>query len=177
MVLVTGSTDTTVLVWDLSNVGKAPSRGCGHTGPITCVAASSEANLCASGSLDGTVILRELWGEVRLLRSFDLGENAAMLAVCSSGAVYAATPTRLLLLESTGSVGVRELFELRNCVALEACGDLVVVALRDQLLVFRGAALVRSVSLGDVCAVCLMRRTVLVAHSNGLISVVELGNV
>ena len=61
-ILVTGSRDTTCVIWNLSVTNDHdltsfihPERIlCGHTNEITCVAVSSELDLVVSGSLDGT---------------------------------------------------------------------------------------------------------------------------
>jgi WD40 repeat protein len=61
-ILVTGSCDTTCVIWNLSLTNDQdltsfiqPERTlCGHRDEITCVAVSSELDLVISGSLDGT---------------------------------------------------------------------------------------------------------------------------
>ena len=61
-ILVTGSRDTTCVIWNLSNTNEQESNALlspvltlyGHTNEITSIAVSIELDLVVSGSLDGT---------------------------------------------------------------------------------------------------------------------------
>lgn len=56
--LITGSRDTTCIVWDVSSQGphlKSVQVLYGHDKPVSCVGLSTSLDLAASGSLDGTV--------------------------------------------------------------------------------------------------------------------------
>jgi WD40 repeat protein len=60
--LVAGSTDGKTRIWDVENVREpvlAYEFG-GHTGSVTGVDLHPELPIVASGSTDGTIILREL---------------------------------------------------------------------------------------------------------------------
>mmetsp|Transcript_7408 Transcript_7408/g.24883 ORF Transcript_7408/g.24883 Transcript_7408/m.24883 type:complete len:2990 (-) Transcript_7408:33-9002(-) len=84
VVLVTGSRDTTIAIWELLlphgawNMSKAiralkaePRVICfGHDEPITCVNVSSQLNLIASGSADGTLVLHDT-RDGHIVRAFE----------------------------------------------------------------------------------------------------------
>jgi len=64
--LVTGSTDTTVKVWNITNkngfitVDTNPDVLYGHDDEIICLAVNRELDICISGSKDGTCIIHNL---------------------------------------------------------------------------------------------------------------------
>ena len=84
VVLVTGSRDTTIAIWELLlpqggwNMSKAirslkaePRIICfGHDEPITCVNVSAQLNLIASGSADGTLVLHDT-RDGHIVRAFE----------------------------------------------------------------------------------------------------------
>lgn len=108
--LVTGSSDTTLLVWD---VPLAPvrstgppliaslHRGCGHASPITCVAVCAELHVCASGSVDGTVVVR-LLRNARSVCSLPVGEPLLHVAIARCGVVVTCTRRTMATWSLTG---------------------------------------------------------------------------
>jgi hypothetical protein len=176
-VLVTGSRDTTVLVWELGR-SALPTRGCGHDGPVTCVAVCEETHSCCSGSQDGTVILREIV-LARFLRSFALGEPVLQLCMSLSGDIFAVSATRLFALNGARVPAVRVLCELaQSVVGMATRGALLVVASKDRVTVWRENEPLREVVVkGEIFAICFAAgpTTVIAAHGNGTISIIELG--
>jgi WD40 repeat protein len=175
-VLVTGSRDTTVLVWDLALLGKRlPARGCGHEAPVTSVAVCEESHSCASGSADGSVILRETHS-AKFLHSFAVGETIERLCAAPGGDLFAATPSRVLLLNVARVPQQRTLFELVEPLVDMGCrGAWFVCCFKFRLFVVRGGAMVHDVQMKDeVYALCFSGpNSVIAAHGNGTVSVVE----
>ncbi len=179
-VLVTGSRDTTALVWEPFNGGASagiPARGCGHEGAVTCVAVCAETHCCATGSDDGTVILRETSGSARLLRSFNLQEQALLLALSPLGPLFVATATRLLMLVPSAPAPVLLCHLPIAPIALEVRGAVLVVATRDRVTIWRDGAPQREiVSPHEVSACCFSGPSlILAAHPNGLVSLIDVG--
>lgn len=176
-VLVTGSRDTTVLIWDLALLGKRlPARGCGHEGPVTSVAVCEESHSCCSGSADGTVILRETHS-AKLLHSFAIGEPIERLCAAPSGDLFAATATRVLLLNVARVPQQRALFDLVEPLVDMCCrGGWFVACFRFRLFVVRAGAMVHDVQMQEeVCAVCFSGPVAVVAaHANGTVSVISI---
>jgi len=79
-ILVSGSWDKTVKVWNLSKL-KLLTNLSGHTGYINTVTVSPDGSLCASGGKDGTAMLWDLT-EGKHLYSLDAG--AVINAMCFS---------------------------------------------------------------------------------------------
>ncbi|KAL1528872.1 hypothetical protein AB1Y20_010195 [Prymnesium parvum] len=55
--LVTGSDDSTVRVWDVSLANPLLTKLCGHASPVSCIGLSADDELLASGGDDGKVVL------------------------------------------------------------------------------------------------------------------------
>lgn len=91
--LVTGSTDTTLMVWEFSS-GKHPIQPqprhilYGHDDEVTCVAASSDLDVAISGSKDKTCIIHTL-RQGRYVRTITLpsGGSIDQVAVSDDGHV------------------------------------------------------------------------------------------
>ena len=92
--LVTGSRDTTLMVWQLSSGrGAAPLLPekprhvlHGHDDDVTCVAVSSEVNTVLSGSRDGTVIVYSLRsGQYLLTIQHPASSAVDLVALASNG--------------------------------------------------------------------------------------------
>jgi guanine nucleotide-binding protein subunit beta-2-like 1 protein len=79
-VIVSGSWDRTVKVWNLANC-KLRYTLTGHTGYVNAVAVSPDGSLCASGGKDGVTLLWDL-AEGKRLYSLDAG--AIIHSLCFS---------------------------------------------------------------------------------------------
>ena len=55
--LLTGSDDSTVRLWDVSLAQPLLTRLCGHASPVSCVGLSADDELLASGGDEGKVVL------------------------------------------------------------------------------------------------------------------------
>jgi hypothetical protein len=82
--LVTGSADTTVLVWDITNCSSVNKYGLvapihtlyGHDNKVTCVAINCAMNMIVSGSSDGTLMIHDLYG--RYVRSIYIPDRGCV---------------------------------------------------------------------------------------------------
>ncbi|KAK8770711.1 hypothetical protein V5799_012829 [Amblyomma americanum] len=95
MYLMTGSRDTTCIIWELNQLGSGsflPDKPfqilCGHDSEVTCVAVITELDMALSGSKDGTVNVHSV-REGHFLHTLrlpgDLPEQVALLSVSHLG--------------------------------------------------------------------------------------------
>ena len=94
--LVTGSADTTVLVWDIANCSSANNYGLrapvqtlyGHDNKVTCVAINCAMNMIVSGSSDGTIMIHDLYG--RYVRSIYIPDKGCVksFVVSQLGSIF-----------------------------------------------------------------------------------------
>eukprot|EP00003_Mantamonas_plastica_P020206 TRINITY_DN3266_c0_g1_i2.p1 TRINITY_DN3266_c0_g1~~TRINITY_DN3266_c0_g1_i2.p1 ORF type:complete len:326 (-),score=111.23 TRINITY_DN3266_c0_g1_i2:81-1058(-) len=103
--LVTGSRDTTLLVWEMKTSGGMTTVNervkhvlSGHDDEVTCVTVSNELDIVASGSKDGSVIIHTL-RQGNYVRSMFHPQNRAinLLTVSGDGLVIAYSWDDLLL--------------------------------------------------------------------------------
>lgn len=152
-VLVTGSYDTTVMVWYVSqhNINEKRNRNtrtdvnkdviivenpchvlCGHDDIITCLFVSVELDIVISGSKDGTCIFHTL-REGRYVRSIwhPSGIPLSKLLVSHHGriVVYAENDLSLHIYSINGKhLAFSECNGRLNCMKLSRCGDFLVCA-------------------------------------------------
>ncbi|KMZ59449.1 hypothetical protein ZOSMA_68G00360, partial [Zostera marina] len=152
-VLVTGSYDTTVMVWYVShhNIMEKRNRNtrtdvnkdviivenpyhvlCGHDDIITCLFVSVELDIVISGSKDGTCIFHTL-REGRYVRSIwhPSGLPLSKLLVSQHGriVVYAENDLSLHMYSINGKhLAFSECNGRLNCMKLSGCGDFLVCA-------------------------------------------------
>ncbi|GFY85908.1 binding protein [Actinidia rufa] len=152
--LVTGSYDTTVMVWEVSRV-RAPEKRvrntpaemhrkdyviaetpfhilCGHDDIITCLFVSVELDIVISGSKDGTCVFHTL-REGRYVRSLRHPSGSALsklVASCHGRIVfYADDDLNLHLYSINGKhLATSESNGRLNCVELSSCGEFLVCA-------------------------------------------------
>ena len=93
---VTGSVDSTVLVWNLLLPQKEPIRGCGHENSISSVHLNEESNVFCSASKDGVIILRELH-TAKVLRTYLADQAVVAVKVSNFGLLLAATKSHLFV--------------------------------------------------------------------------------
>ena len=118
-VVVSGSRDTTIAVWDVSpppggwggpnakvsfakggGLGQQPKRTLfGHNDAVTCVAASAELDLVASGGADGAVLLHALRSG-RYLRATRRGRSSRASTGATDRGHERGTPTWICLVEA-----------------------------------------------------------------------------
>ncbi|XP_037563359.1 neurobeachin-like protein 1 isoform X2 [Dermacentor silvarum] len=95
MYLMTGSRDTTCIIWELNQLGPGsflPNKPfqilCGHDSEVTCVAVITELDMALSGSKDGTVNVHSV-REGHFLHTLrlpgDMPEQVALLSVSHLG--------------------------------------------------------------------------------------------
>lgn len=176
--LISGSTDTTILIWDL--LGKKdnePFRGCGHEGPVTCVAVCEEGRVCCSGSQDGTVILRRIRGGTHL-RTFNVGTEVVRVALSSEGHLLVVTAKALMLwrfdnpqLEPSFS------FPLESKVMdIAVTNKLFYVALAKKIFAisFVTSSVVCAFDVEDeIDCICARLGFIIVAHSQGRVTIFQ----
>jgi len=107
--VVTASHDTTVMVWDLLQSGRTKSKVrvaeqprhvlYGHTGRVTCLAASADAGVVASGSDNGMLLLHDLRkGEtIRGIQVPEGGSEITKLVMSAAGDIITHSHTNLSL--------------------------------------------------------------------------------
>eukprot|EP00475_Leptophrys_vorax_P005709 TRINITY_DN13447_c0_g1_i1.p1 TRINITY_DN13447_c0_g1~~TRINITY_DN13447_c0_g1_i1.p1 ORF type:complete len:630 (+),score=120.28 TRINITY_DN13447_c0_g1_i1:217-2106(+) len=110
--LVTGSKDTTVLLWDVSTtrnpvvVDKPRQVLFGHDDEVTCVAISSDLDVVISGSKDGTCIVHSVHtGQyIRTIRP-DHGKHITSVTISSRGdfAIYCSENNLLQIFTINGT--------------------------------------------------------------------------
>ncbi|CAI9116125.1 OLC1v1017198C2 [Oldenlandia corymbosa var. corymbosa] len=152
--LVTGSYDTTVMVWEVTRVRSPEKRIkssqaeisrrdtvisetpfhilCGHDDIITCLYASVELDIVISGSKDGTCVFHTL-REGRYVRSLRQPSGCALskLVVSRHGQIvlYAHDDLSLHMYSINGKhIASSESNGRLNCVELSACGQFLVCA-------------------------------------------------
>ncbi|KAL2459002.1 hypothetical protein Fot_55288 [Forsythia ovata] len=158
--LVTGSYDTTIMVWEVLRV-KAPEKRsrstlpekdyvvaetpshilCGHDDIITCLYASSELDVVISGSKDGTCVFHTL-REGRYVRSLrhPSGCPLSKLVACRHGWVvlYADDDLSLHLYSINGKhIATSESNGRLSCLELSSCGEFLVCAGEQGHIVVR----------------------------------------
>nr|XP_027094520.1 BEACH domain-containing protein B isoform X2 [Coffea arabica]XP_027094521.1 BEACH domain-containing protein B isoform X3 [Coffea arabica] len=153
-ILVTGSYDTTVMVWEVNRLratekrvrnaqAELPRRDsviaetpfhilCGHDDIITCLFASVELDIVISGSKDGTCVFHTL-REGRYVRSLQHPSGCAIskLVVSRHGriVVYADDDLSLHLYSINGKhISSSESSGRLNCMGLSSCGQFLVCA-------------------------------------------------
>lgn len=94
--LVTGSADTTVLVWEIGNGSPANKFGLkepkhtlyGHDNKVTCVAINCAMNMIVSGSSDGTLMIHDIRG--RYVRSVYIPDKGCVksFVVSQLGSIF-----------------------------------------------------------------------------------------
>jgi hypothetical protein len=94
--LVTGSADTTVLVWDIANCSSANKYGLhapahtlyGHDNKVTCVAINYAMDMIVSGSSDGTLMIHDTRG--RYVRSLYIPDKGCVksFVVSQLGSIF-----------------------------------------------------------------------------------------
>ncbi|XP_077556714.1 neurobeachin-like protein 1 isoform X3 [Haemaphysalis longicornis] len=111
MYLMSGSRDTTCIIWELNQLGSGsflPSKPfqvlCGHDSEVTCVAVITELDMALSGSKDGTVNVHSV-REGHFLHTLrlpgDMPEQVALLSVSHLGFICVhSCPDPLALLKS-----------------------------------------------------------------------------
>ncbi|CAA2974013.1 BEACH domain-containing B isoform X1 [Olea europaea subsp. europaea] len=149
--LVTGSYDTTVMVWEILRV-KAPEKKsrsiltekdyvvagtpshilCGHDDIITCLYASSELDVVISGSKDGTCIFHTLQ-EGRYVRSLQHPSGCPLSKLVASRhgrvVLYADDDLSLHLYSINGKhMSTSESTGRLSCLELSSCGQFLVCA-------------------------------------------------
>eukprot|EP01080_Neovahlkampfia_damariscottae_P008372 gene8372-197_t len=77
--LVTGSIDTTIMIWGISSNGELETRNIlyGHEDEITCLAVSEDLDIVISGSKDKTIIIHTLLNG-KYVRSISLPKNQSV---------------------------------------------------------------------------------------------------
>lgn len=162
-ILVTGSYDTTVMVWEVNRVWATEKRFrnaqaeifrrdhvitetpfhilCGHDDVITCLYASVELDMVISGSKDATCVFHTL-REGRYVRSLRHPSGCAVskLVVSRHGRVvlYADDDLSLHLYSINGKhIASSESNGRLNCVELSRCGHFLVCAGDQGQLVVR----------------------------------------
>ncbi|GJP52593.1 hypothetical protein CLOM_g11699, partial [Closterium sp. NIES-68] len=108
--IVTGSADTTVMVWEVERTARSRPEHvvydkprlvlCGHDDAVTCIAVRSELDLVVSGSTDGTIILYTLH-RGRFLRSLAL-PSASSSSSLPSNTAGSTTPKKSLSVSASG---------------------------------------------------------------------------
>ncbi|KAH9329817.1 hypothetical protein KI387_001925, partial [Taxus chinensis] len=154
-IVVTGSHDTTVMVWEVipstrtvnkkvRDAHSAQNRTrkdhilsdkpchilCGHDDVVTCVAVSIELDLVVSGSKDSTCILHTLW-EGRYVRSIHHPNGSALskMLVSQHGrlVLYSNDDLNFLLYSINGKLlAASESNGRVNCMNLSSCGEFLV---------------------------------------------------
>eukprot|EP01018_Ginkgo_biloba_P014188 Gb_28819 [translate_table: standard] len=164
--VVTGSHDTTVMVWEVASSGRGghkrgrdgqsvPDRHrrdyilsdkpchilCGHDDVVTCVAVRVELDLVVSGSKDSTCIFHTL-REGRYVRSLHHPNGSAIskMVVSQHGllVMYSNDDLNLLLYSINGKhLATSESNGRVNCMDLSSCGEFLVCAGDQGQLIMR----------------------------------------
>lgn len=104
--LVTGSADTTVLVWEITNANSSSTNKYGlhapvytlygHDNKVTCVAINCAMNMIVSGSSDGTVMIHDIRG--RYVRSIYIPDKGCVksFVVSQLGSIFVLSGTAAL---------------------------------------------------------------------------------
>lgn len=154
MYLMTGSRDTTCIIWELNQLGSGsflPDKPfqilCGHDSEVTCVAVITELDMALSGSKDGTVNVHSV-REGHFLHTLrlpgDLPEQVALLSASHLGFICVhSCPDPHALLKSgyvlhlytiNGKYLLRK--EVSRAVSdMTVCDDFLVTGDEDGLLV------------------------------------------
>lgn len=159
--VVTGSKDTTVMVWQVNLVGGGPTRAfyterqyidnvisdkplavlCGHDDVVLCVSVKSELDLVVSGSKDGTCILHTL-NQGRYLRTLHhpKGKSIDRLAVSVNGHIILYSHDDFIL--HCFSINGNHLASVEtgsriNCMSLSADNDFLVTGGANGNIVVR----------------------------------------
>ncbi|KAL3216983.1 hypothetical protein MRX96_032641 [Rhipicephalus microplus] len=157
MYLMTGSRDTTCIIWELNQLGSGsflPNKPfqilCGHDSEVTCVAVITELDMALSGSKDGTVNVHSV-REGHFLHTLrlpgDMPEQVTLLSVSHLGfiCVHSCPDPQALLKsgyvlpsihdqwkvspeEREGLLVIYELFGLAEKVSLPLCFPILTVA-------------------------------------------------
>ncbi|CAI7858391.1 unnamed protein product [Closterium sp. NIES-54] len=109
--IVTGSADTTVMVWEVERTARSRPEHvvydkprlvlCGHDDAVTCVAVRSELDLVVSGSTDGTIILYTLH-RGRFLRSLALPSTSSSSSSLRGNTSGSTTPKKTFTTSASG---------------------------------------------------------------------------
>eukprot|EP00270_Netrium_digitus_P003095 TRINITY_DN13517_c0_g1_i1.p1 TRINITY_DN13517_c0_g1~~TRINITY_DN13517_c0_g1_i1.p1 ORF type:complete len:901 (-),score=178.89 TRINITY_DN13517_c0_g1_i1:137-2839(-) len=142
-VLITGSRDTTMMVWDIQTV--LPAMGsvsgfvscyprfvlCGHDDTVTTVVAKAELDIIVSASLDGTCLIHSLAGG-RLVRSLQHPHHCPVLRVAVSSstghiALYSHDDLMVHVSSMNGKfLASSDISSRLSSVVVSSCGDYLI---------------------------------------------------
>eukprot|EP01102_Stenamoeba_stenopodia_P022386 TRINITY_DN9301_c0_g1_i1.p1 TRINITY_DN9301_c0_g1~~TRINITY_DN9301_c0_g1_i1.p1 ORF type:complete len:930 (+),score=218.14 TRINITY_DN9301_c0_g1_i1:2-2791(+) len=136
--MATGSEDTTVAIWNLSQVMKDISQGkkpkesqvlCGHDNLVTCVSVNVDLDIVVSGSLDRTCIIHTLGGIY--VRSIEL-EGAVRLVKIAGDGIYIVYDNEE---DQTDSVEEPDEKDSPSCLAHYTINGKLVKSVRDAQVI------------------------------------------
>lgn len=173
--LVTGSSDTTSVVWELDGRDGEIWRGCGHDLTVVCVALCEELQLVASGSVDGTA---KVWSKHRarlLMTVRGRGGPIDHVALLADGVLLTCTAEWVSCWSLRGEL-LHEMSVKSRVMGFSVVGPSRVAILeRERVSLYcsslRSTLCVFPSEEAPISAICVMGDFILATHSQGRVSV------